>query len=113
MVFGIDELLLEPREKALAQATRRFWLNFAAHGNPNGAAAAATAGGVAAARSAAVPGAGPSSRQATGGAGAMWPQFELAHNSTLQLKTPLAEVRGLKQARCDFWDRLQSSLLPP
>lgn len=79
LVFGIDELLLEPREKALAKATRRFWLNFAAHRNPNGASGAAAATGV-------------------------WPRFETVHNSTLQLRTPLEEVRGLKKVRCNFWD---------
>jgi para-nitrobenzyl esterase len=79
-VFGTFGALLPtaPEDQQLSAAIMGYWTRFARSGDPNGEGA--------------VP----------------WPAYTAARDEHLQLDLAPQVGRGLKQARCDFWDELQA-----
>ena len=63
-----------------AERVQQYWTSFARFGDPNGGELTDT--------------------------DAEWTAFDLQHNSTLRLATPLSNLESLKQEYCNFWDRI-------
>ena len=67
------------RELALSSAMNAYWARFAVNGDPNGAGAT------------------------------LWPRYDPALDSYLDLDNTIFAGLGVRTARCDFWD----ALVPP
>jgi para-nitrobenzyl esterase len=66
-----------PAEKALSDQMQRYWRNFAATGDPNGAGLPT------------------------------WSQYEPTADNAVRLDIPIGSVSRFEAAQCDFWDTVQ------
>jgi para-nitrobenzyl esterase len=66
-----------PAEKALSDQMQRYWRNFAATGDPNGAG------------------------QPT------WSKYDPTADNAVRLDIPIGTISGFEAAQCDFWDTVE------
>lgn len=98
LVFDFKPLLLEEKEKELAEQVVGYWVAFADTGNPSipSSASGGSASVVADAGVSRLGGLPPAVK---------WPQYDPETDEELMIDLPMVTGSGNKKDLCDFWDK--------